>query len=208
MIINTYFTLLVGVLAEILVALGLIYFIHTSGHTPLDRNGKFSKKNAVLLVVLFSIAGLVTSRFFTFSWDDARININDGVALLAGMFGGPISGLGSGIVIGIDRFAIGGPGSLACSISPIAAGIIGSIVWYFSAKQFPKTIVAILALVLVEIVHLVLLLSLGAGTDDIFKTLRDVSFVQLVFNLLSMIVFAFVYNYYIRVLPIDNPDWD
>lgn len=204
MLIDTYFSLLIGILVEIIVAVGLIYFIHVTGHTPTDDKGVYSKKNAIILMALFSLAGLITSRFFTFSWDHARININDGVALLAGLFGGPISGIGAGIAIGLDRFALGGNGALPCALSPIVAGIIGGVVWHFSKKQFPKTAVAILSLVLVEIVHFMMLILLATEADDVFRNLGEISFVQLDFNLLAMIVFAVIYNYRIRSLPVEG----
>lgn len=58
----------------------------------------------------------------------AIINVRELAAMIAGISGGPISGLIAGLIGGVQRYTVGGATALPCTISTILIGVIAGLV--------------------------------------------------------------------------------
>lgn len=197
MLTNSFLSLLGGVIAELLTAIALMYYLNAEKRSPLNEDGSINRKNIIMITVLFGFAAIVTSRFFSFTWDTARVNITDFVTLVAGLIGGPVAGIGSGLILGADRYLVDGFNSLPCMLAPIVSGLVGGLIWQFGGRRFPKTRVAAAAMIVCVLLHMGLVLSMSASVDAGMKTVQEIAFIQFDFNLLTMVCFALVYNTYI-----------
>ena len=56
---------------------------------------------------------------------DAYANIRGIGAMLGGLLGGPIVGVGAGLIGGIHRYSLGGFTALACAVGTTTSGLIG-----------------------------------------------------------------------------------
>lgn len=203
---TNYTMLLVGALIEVVNVLAIFYFLHTTGRYVTDEDGNYKWKNVALYTGLFCIAGLITTHLFSFQYGGSRININDALALLAGLIGGPITGTITGVTIGVDRFILDGVSSIPCSLTPIVSGILGGIIWHFSKKKFPSPTVATVAIIACLCVHIgfVFLMQLFMPTG--LENMYGILFVLVYYNVSAMLIFSIVYVYKILPLPMRTRD--
>ncbi|MGY1465086.1 two-component system sensor histidine kinase LytS [Bacillus toyonensis] len=92
---------------------------------------------------------------------------------ISGLLGGPIVGVGVGVIAGIHRYMLGGTTALSCAISSILAGIITGYIGYIFTK-YNRTITpkfsAILSVVIVSLEMIMILLIVEDGIS-IVKTI-------------------------------------
>ena len=81
-------------------------------------------------------------------------------ALYAGLVGGPIAGIGAGIIGGVFRFFYStGASDLPCMLACICAGLIGSVMHLVVKKENRyKIITGVIGSIITESVHMILLL--------------------------------------------------
>jgi len=73
-----------------------------------------------LLAIFATLMGTTLS-------DGTIINVRELAVMIAGVAGGPVSGLTAGVIGGLHRYTVGGATALPCAISTIAIGIISGI---------------------------------------------------------------------------------
>lgn len=77
------------------------------------------------------------------SFEDAIANSRAIGVMVAGLLGGPLTGLGAGLIAGLHRMSMGGFTDLACGISTLYEGLLGGYVYYKLQRQqqilSPKT---------------------------------------------------------------------
>lgn len=201
---TSFMALLFGVIVEVINVLALFYFLHTTGRYVTDGDGKYIWKNVGLYVGVYAASGLITTHLFSLPLAGSRININDAVALLSGLIGGPITGTAVGLTIGIDRFMLDGFGAVPRSVTPIVSGILGGIIWMISKKKFPKISVAVGAIIVCMALHITLALSLQTFMNISNEDMYSILFALFYYNFAAMLIFALVYVYKILPLPMSN----
>lgn len=92
---------------------------------------------------------------------------------ISGLLGGPIIGIGVGLIAGIHRYMLGGTTALSCAISSILAGIITGYIGYIFQK-YNRTITpkfsAILSVFIVSL-EMVMILFIVEDGASIVKTI-------------------------------------
>ncbi|KFN04509.1 sensor histidine kinase [Bacillus clarus] len=92
---------------------------------------------------------------------------------ISGLLGGPIVGIGVGVIAGIHRYMLGGTTALSCAISSILAGMIAGYIGYIFQKHnraiTPK-FSAILSVFIVSLEMLMILLIIEDGIS-VVKTI-------------------------------------
>lgn len=74
--------------------------------------------------------GEVQHRFpGSLSYEDAIANSRAIGVMVAGLLGGPITGLGAGLIAGIHRMSLGGFTDIACGISTVYEGLLAGLVY-------------------------------------------------------------------------------
>ena len=100
--------------------------------------GKSSKKIIFWQIIICSILGILAS-YFTMDVNGVPANARGLVVMIASMFGGPYVGIPVGLISGLWRFGIGGSTALACCVSTILAGVIGSLIYIWNGGKFLRS---------------------------------------------------------------------
>ena len=190
-----YVIMLIGSIIEMGLVCMLAYYLYGSRHDNVRRfDGSWNTRNIALMIVFFGIAGVISTHYFSFYVDGARINVKDFVALVSGFIGGPFVGIGSGAIIGVERFLQGGPTALPCALAPIIAGAVGGIIWHFGKEKYPKIWVAAISMLVIEVIHVLMINYISDPMSAGHNAASIMGFAIIDFNLLCVVAFSLIYR--------------
>ncbi|MDD4238771.1 MAG: SpoIIE family protein phosphatase [Desulfotomaculaceae bacterium] len=158
---------------------------------------KFSPLNRLLLVLIFG-AFSIYGTLGGIELLGAFANIRDLGPTIAGLIGGPIVGLGAGLIGGLHRFTLGGFTCYSCSLSTVLAGLIGGGIYLLRKGDFPSIKGAVILSVAIEILHLCLTLIISKPFSQAFTLVQQIIAPMILANGAGMAVFAFMVNNLIK----------
>ena len=154
----------------------------------------FDKKLSLKLILVFSVFGIIgtlagividignisyepfTHRVYDrlnsanflqdilFTDNEAIINFRVMILVVAGLLGGPLVGLFSGIIVGLQRWSLGGFSDLINLSSSISVGLIAGLLFYcLTPKQRQSPYVVMLVCFLMEILRRTYLVAFSDG---------------------------------------------
>jgi sigma-B regulation protein RsbU (phosphoserine phosphatase) len=188
-----YAMLVVNLAIEIVMILVFWYALSKSHWYKIQSDKKSTLASELVMAAMFGFLGILATEYFCIDYNTAKVNIRDVPVMIAGMLGGPVAGIGAGLIAGGERFLSGGITAVPCSISTMLSAIIGSALWYFSGKRFPDVSAAGLGMVFLEVIDQACVWFLtedGQGPDMV----RDLAFVMIFINTIGIIAFAYVYD--------------
>jgi len=192
MSVNIDFPLLYSLLVLlqlISVIIVVAYLLTRSRIFPEILDGCPTVKTQVILILLFgalSVYGTLSGiEFF-----GAPINVRDLGPMLAGLLGGPLVGLGAGLIGAAHRMTIGGFTMVPCSIATICAGLFGGLIWLFFQRKFAGTMIAVLFAIIMEGFHMTLVLLICRPVDLAVSVVSAVALPMILANAAGMFVFA------------------
>jgi sigma-B regulation protein RsbU (phosphoserine phosphatase) len=155
-------------------------------------DGKFTFKNLTVISLIFGAISI----FGTYSGVDifgAIANVRDLGPMIAGLVGGPIAGLGAGLIGGLYRyFFLGGPTTLPCSIATILAGLFAGILFLINGRKFIGILGAVIFAILIECFHMLLALLLVKPYSTAVLIVSEISIPMILANALGVLVFSFI----------------
>ncbi|MFA6803446.1 MAG: LytS/YhcK type 5TM receptor domain-containing protein [Candidatus Methanomethylophilaceae archaeon] len=154
------------------------------------ENGKMNYVNCGVILVSFGILSIIATRLSA-SYDGAFINIRDLPVMIAGLIGGPVAGLGAGLIGGVERYLEGGTVAIPCMIGTVLSGIVGGMVWMLAGRRFPKIWIAAIAMLSVECVHMLLVAYVSASIAE------NIAAPMIIFNVLGIVLFGYLYRNYL-----------
>lgn len=161
-------------------------------------DGKFTFKNQFIIILIFGVISI----FGSYSGVDvfgAVANVRDLGPMIAGLIGGPIAGLGAGLIGGLFRyFFIGGPTTLSCSIATILAGLFAGIIFLANGRKFIGIFGAVVFAVLIEMFHMLLALLILKPYSLAFSIVEELSIPMILANTLGILVFSFIISNQLR----------
>lgn len=152
--------------------------------------GDYSKKNLLICFILFTLLGLYASHFHI-DIDGCPANIRCLVVMISGLFGGPFVGIPVGIITGVYRYTLGGVTALPCAISTVLSGLIGSLIFVWNNKKFPRPIAAIILMFLFTGFEM-LLVVMATPPEISFDYIRNVYPIMLFASVIGIILFTLV----------------
>ncbi len=120
----------------------------------------------------------------------AVANVRDLGPMVAGLIGGPIVGLGAGLIGGLHRLTMGGFTCIPCSLSTILAGVLAGIIYLANKKHFVGIGGAVLFSVLMESFHMILALILASPFSQALGVVEDLFIPMILANAMGMFIFA------------------
>lgn len=153
-------------------------------------HGKFTRKNQLTCLIIFTMIGLFAS-YVHMNINDTPANIRCLVVMISGLFGGPIVGIPVGIISGAYRFTLGGITALPCSISTVISGIIGSLIFLWNDKKFPKFTESLCLMFLFTGFEMLMIVLL-TPPDISFPFVKDIYPVMLFASVVGMLLFSVV----------------
>jgi len=192
---DTILNLLIS-LTQYICVLMVITFIVINGrlYSTMGRQ-KMNFRNGALLSLIFgffSIYGtLAGSHIF-----GAIANTRDLGPTLAGLVGGPLVGLGAGLIGATHRYFMGGFTVIPCTIATILAGLIGGIVYLIKKRTIVTPFQGMLVIIFVEVIHMGLVLLLARPFNEAMLLVENISLPMIFANALGLYVYAFMIGNY------------
>ncbi|MCU0633073.1 MAG: SpoIIE family protein phosphatase [Methanolinea sp.] len=153
--------------------------------------GIFSWKNQLILILIFGIISIYGSESGIVILG-APLNIRDLGPMVAGFVGGPLVGLGAGMIGAGYRMTMGGFSAIACSFATILAGLLAGLINLANKRQFPGIVLAISGAILIEGLHMGLVLLICRPLSQAVELVSEVAFPMIAANAAGMFIFAFI----------------
>jgi len=182
-------TILTDLVEKICVIFVLAYILTRLKYFTEVIDGKLTIKNQLILIFIFG--GI--SIYGSYSGVDifgAVANVRDLGPMVAGLIGGPIVGLGAGLIGGLHRLTMGGFTCIPCSLSTILAGGLAGIIYLANKKHFVGIGGAVLFSVLMESFHMLLALILASPFSQALGVVEDLFIPMILANAVGMFIFA------------------
>jgi phosphoserine phosphatase RsbU/P len=186
--------LLLDLVEKICVILVIAYLISRTRffHEILDK--KFTTKNMTLFILAFGALSIFGS-YSGIVIDDAMGNVRDLGPIIAGLVGGPIAGVGAGLIGGLYRyFFIGGFTTIPCSMATVLAGLFAGLVYLLNKGKFIGIWKAVLFAVAIESFHMGLVLLLARPYPEAVAVTSEVSLPMILSNALGVLIFSYFIN--------------
>lgn len=189
----------------------LIFMLLAAKMKPLREilYGEHTKRNQAVCFIIFAILGIFASRFHIFI-DGAPANVRCMVVMISGLLGGPFVGIPVGLISGAYRYALGGVTALPCSISTLMAGIIGSLVFVWNDRKYPRTF-AVITLVFLFIGFEMLVVVVMTPPNISFPFIASIYPVVLFASVVGSILFSMLIREERQKMgsrDLDEDDWD
>lgn len=171
------------------------------------RNGE-SWSSRLILIGIFGLLGILSSYtgirvagvsihndgLHTFlNEDDAIANTRVISTAIAGLFGGPIVGLGAGIISGIHRLSLGGFSAVACGISTILAGLIAGLLGRRFKINRTISYKHILWIgIVVELLQMALILLIAQPFDRAWALVQVIALPMIFMNAFGLFMFSLI----------------
>ncbi|MDF2903744.1 MAG: sensor histidine kinase [Bacillus sp. (in: firmicutes)] len=172
-----------------------------------QREHKTNEK--IFLIILFGLFGLISNYTgievsdHTISQAEWHNEIDSGSALantrvmgvvIGGLLGGPMVGIGAGLIAGIHRYTLGGFTAFSCAISTIIAGIIAGYLGR-KRKQQGKRITstyAVMVGIVLEAIQMLIILVTAKPFEQAWSLVQLIGFPMIAVNGLGTLIFMFI----------------
>lgn len=188
---TTILSSLIVLLQLMCVIIVAAYLLTLRRFFPEILEGHPAIKVQVLLILFFgalSVYGTVAGIEF----NGAIINVRDLGPMLAGLLGGPVVGIGAGLIGAIHRLSLGGFTMYSCSLATVLAGLFGGLIWLANKRKFAGITIAVIFAVAMEAFHMLLTLAICQPFDKALAVVQMVSIPMITANAAGMFVFAFI----------------
>jgi len=154
-------------------------------------DGKLTIRNQLIMILIFGSISIYGS-YSGVNIFGAIANVRDLGPMVAGLVGGPIVGLGAGLIGGLHRLTMGGFTCIPCSLSTILAGLFAGIIYLANKKRFIGIWGAVLFSILLETFHMILALILASPFAQALEVVEDLYIPMILANAVGMFIFAFM----------------
>lgn len=153
---------------------------------------QFSLKNQIILILLFGALSIYGTYGGIELSSGAIANIRDLSPMVAGLVGGPVIGLGVGLIGGIHRYFLGGLTCLPCALATVIAGLTGGVIYKLRKGEFPTVWQATLFAAVFESFHMGLVLLIARPYAEALAVVKEVSLPMIAANAAGIAIFAFI----------------
>ncbi len=122
----------------------------------------------------------------------AIAEIRDLGPMIAGLVGGPVIGMGAGLIGGIHRYFVGGFLAVPCAVATVLAGLIGGLIYRLRKGNFPHIWQVMLLAVGVELMDIGLTLLVAKPFDEVLTVAKELTVPIVVANGIGAGIFAFI----------------
>jgi len=143
----------------------------------------------ILMFGVFSTAGTYSG----ISINGALANTRAVGAVSAGLLGGPLVGLGAGLIAGLHRYLVfGGFTGLACAVSTTMEGLLGGLVYRLARDKASDWRVGIAVGVLAEVMQMILILVLARPFKEAWNLVQIIALPMMAVNGLGVGLFLVI----------------
>jgi sigma-B regulation protein RsbU (phosphoserine phosphatase) len=155
-------------------------------------NNKGTWIDRLIIIALFGVFSILGTYMGTELPSGAILNYRDLGPMIAGLVGGPVVGLGAGLIGGVHRFFMGGFTAVPCALATILIGLICGIVRYKNDNRLISVQWAMLLAILMECFHMGLTLLIARPFADALAVVKLVVLPMVIANAVGMMVALFL----------------
>jgi sigma-B regulation protein RsbU (phosphoserine phosphatase) len=185
----TWLFLLTATLAFLHVFMDIV-----SHRKPFKRvlNNRGTWQDQLLIIVLFGGFSILGTYMGTELPSGAILNYRDLGAMIAGLIGGPVVGLGAGLIGGVHRFFMGGFTAVPCALSTIFIGLICGIIKYKNGNRLVSIQWAIIIAIMMECLHMGMTLLIARPFEEALAVVKLVILPMIIANAVGVMVALFL----------------
>lgn len=144
----------------------------------------------VIMMFIFALIGILATY--------TGIRVNGAIAnsriigvMVGGFYGGPLVGIGAGLIAGIHRWAIDTHGftALACAISTVAEGTIGGLASKYFKNHPQSWVHAFIIGMFAEILQMLIILMIAKPFDQALNLVKIIWIPMVLFNPIGVALF-------------------
>jgi sigma-B regulation protein RsbU (phosphoserine phosphatase) len=151
---------------------------------------KLNVLDQLVLAVLFAFFALYGT-YSGIQTSGAIANIRNVGPIMGGLLGGPLVGLGAGLIGGIHRYLMGGFTALPCAIGTILSGLLAGLLLMLCKGKTGIWKPALFAF-LMETADMSLLLLIAQPFENALKLVSIIAAPMILANTFAITVFAFL----------------
>lgn len=185
-------SILIDLIKTACVVVAFAYVLTRTGFFAEILDKKFSFKNQAILILLFGALSVFGTYGGLILPSGAIANIRDLGPMVAGLVGGPVVGLGAGLIGGLHRYFLGGFVCIPCALSTVIAGLLGGAIYRLKRGEFVAVWQAILFAIFMESLHMGLTLLIAKPYEQALGVVKEVILPMTGANALGMAIFAFI----------------
>ena len=140
-------------------------------------------KDRAALAVLTGLLGIVGT-YWGVPVQGAIANTRVFGPMIAGLVGGPLTGLGAGLIAGLHRYSLGGFTALACGISTASEGLLAGLVHRFLSRRGRQVTwqAAVLATVMAEALQMAIILAVARPWAEALRLVEEIALPMILMN--------------------------
>jgi len=154
---------------------------------------RFNWKNRTVLILFFGLLS-VYGTLGGVEVLGAPLNVRDLGPMAGGLFCGPYVGIGAGIIGGVQRYAMGGPTCLPCSLATVFSGIFAGMLYILLKDRFAGVKIAVVFAVLMESFHMLITILLVSPPEVAYGIVSRAALPMILANAIGMFIFSYLVN--------------
>ncbi|MCF2650220.1 LytS/YhcK type 5TM receptor domain-containing protein [Niallia sp. Sow4_A1] len=164
-------------------------------------------QDKLYLILFFGLFGIISNytgveilkgSISTHTWQH-ELDVSSAIAntrimgvAIGGMIGGPLVGLGVGLIAGLHRLTLGGFTALACGLSTIMAGIVTGFLGRKYSIQQDSASKAVIIGIAMEIIQMAFILLFASPLALALELVKIIAFPMIVINGFGMLIFIYI----------------
>lgn len=149
-------------------------------------------KDKLPLLLIFGLIGIIGT--YTGQSMDGGAIANSRVigVLVGGLLGGPIVGVGAGLIAGIHRYTLGGFTAFACSIATILEGLLGGLIAKKLGRDRLTWKTAFLIGLVAELMQMLIILLLAKPFLQAWELVQVIGLPMIIMNSVGIAIFIVI----------------
>ena len=190
--------LVLSLIEKVCVVVVIAYLAtHTRYFTEI-LNGRFNIRNRAILILIFGFIAVYGTYSGIKLPSGAIVNFRDLGPMVAGLLGGPVVGLGVGLIGGIHRYFLGGLTAVPCSLATVIAGLAAGMVYRWQKGNFIGIWKAVVFAILIESLHMGLILLISRPYEEAVQVVRQISMAMILANTVGIAIFTLMVSNLIK----------
>jgi phosphoserine phosphatase RsbU/P len=191
-VVNTIGNLAISLILTMSVIVLVAYLVTRTRffNEVLERH--YTLRNRLLTILCFGALSIFGTYGGVVLPTGAIANLRDLGPLIAGLFGGPLIGLGAGLIGGIHRYFMGNFVAVPCGLASVVAGLLGGLIFYIRKGNSPKIWQIAIIAACMELVHSGLTLIMATPFEKVWETTRNLTIPMMTANAIGSSIFSFI----------------
>ena len=196
--------LILDLVAKVCVVIVFVYLVTRTRYFTEILDKQFNAKNQIVLILIFGIFAIYSTYTGIKLPSGAIANIRDLGPIVAGLIGGPVIGLGAGLIGGIHRYFLGGLTQIACPLATVIAGLAAGMIYKWQKGKFIGIRRATLFAILIESLHMGLILLIARPYSEALQVVKLISLPMILANAVGVAISALIFSNLIKERRAEN----